>query len=101
MYQREVVLHAPRGRSLRCWRAKRLLKRAGYHFELVEVSGKPPSGVRKRLAHGRSYRQTVPYLFVGGARWGGGPDAGHERHGRPRARGARGALGSMRRAGAS
>jgi len=71
MYQRKVVLHVPRGRSLRCWRAKRLLERASYHFELVEVSGKPPSGVRKRLAHGRGYRQTVPYLFVGGRPVGG------------------------------
>ena len=71
MYQREVVLHAPRGRSLRCWRAKRLLKRAGYHFEVLEASAEPPSGVRKRLAHGRSYRQAVPYLFVGGRPVGG------------------------------
>jgi glutaredoxin len=71
MYQREVVLHAPRGRFLRCWRAQRLLKRAGYHFEVLEAAGDPPSGVRKRLAHGRSYRHTVPYLFVGDRPVGG------------------------------
>jgi glutaredoxin len=71
MYQREVVLHAPRGRSLRCWSAKRLLKRAGYHFEVLETSVEPPSGLRKRLAYGRSYRRTVPYLFVGGRPVGG------------------------------
>jgi glutaredoxin len=71
MYQREVVLHARRGRSLRCWRAKRLLKRKGYHFEVLETTEEPPSGVRKRLAYGRGYRRTVPYLFVGGRPVGG------------------------------
>jgi glutaredoxin len=63
MYQREVVLYARR-RSLRCWRAKRLLDRAGYHFEVVEATGDPPSGLRKWLSHGPAYRRTVPYLFV-------------------------------------
>ena len=71
MYQREVVLHAPRVRSLRCWRAKHLLKRAGYHFEVVVAADEPPSGLRKRLAYGRSYRQAVPYLFVDGHPVGG------------------------------
>jgi glutaredoxin len=71
MYQRGVVLHAPLGRSLPCRRAKRLLKRAGYHFEVLEAAGDPPSGVRKRLAYGRSYRNTVPYLFVGDRPVGG------------------------------
>ena len=70
MYQREVVLHA-RGSSLRCWRAKRLLRHAGYHFEVVEALSERPSGLRKRLAHGRSYRHMVPYLFVGGRPVGG------------------------------
>jgi glutaredoxin len=70
MYQREVVLYARR-RSVRCWRAKRLLKRAGYHFEVVEAADVQPSGLRKRLAHGRSYRQAVPYLFVGDRPVGG------------------------------
>jgi glutaredoxin len=65
------VLHAPRRHSLRCWRAKRLLKRAGYHFEVVVEADEPPSGLRKRLAHGRNYRQAVPYLFVGGRPVGG------------------------------
>jgi glutaredoxin len=71
MYQREVVLHARRGRSLRCWRAKRLLKRAGYHFEILEAAAERPSGLHKRLTYGRSYRHTVPYLFVGGRPVGG------------------------------
>ena len=63
MYQRDVVLYARR-RSLRCWRAKRLLARAGYHFEVLEAPSDSPSGLRKRLTHGGAYRQTVPYLFV-------------------------------------
>ena len=64
MDQRRVVLYA-RSRSLRCWRAKRILARGGYHFEVVEAAEDSPSGVRKRLTtHGRTYRQAVPYLFV-------------------------------------
>ena len=63
MYQRRVVLYARRG-SLRCWRAKRILARGGYHFEVVEAAEDSPSGLRKRLTHGRTYRQAVPYLFV-------------------------------------
>jgi glutaredoxin len=64
MYQRRVVLYASRG-SLRCWRAKRILARGGYHFKVVEAAAEDsPSGVRKRLTHGRTYRQVVPYLFV-------------------------------------
>jgi glutaredoxin len=63
MYQREMVLYARRG-SLRCWRAKRILARRGYHFEVLEAAEDSPSRVRKRLRHGRTYRQVVPYLFV-------------------------------------
>jgi glutaredoxin len=59
----EVVLYARWG-SLRCWRAKRILARGGYHFEVVEAAEDSPSGVLKRLRHGRTYRQVVPYLFV-------------------------------------
>jgi hypothetical protein len=43
MYQRRVVLYARRG-SLRCWRAKRILARGGYHFEVVEAAEDSPSG---------------------------------------------------------
>jgi glutaredoxin len=63
MYQRRVVLYA-RSRSLRCWRAKRILARGGYHFEVVDAAEDSPSGLRKRLKHGRTHRQVVPYLFV-------------------------------------
>jgi hypothetical protein len=37
MDEREVLLYT-RSRSLRCWRAKRLLARRGYHFEVVETT---------------------------------------------------------------
>ena len=63
MYQREMVLYARRS-SLRCWRAKRILARRGYHFELLQAAEDSPWGVRKRLTHGSTYRQVVPYLFV-------------------------------------
>jgi glutaredoxin len=64
MYQREMVLYARR-RSLRCWRAKRILARRGYHFEVLEEAAEDsPSGMLKRLRHGRTYRQVVPYLFI-------------------------------------
>jgi glutaredoxin len=62
MDQREVVLHT-RSRSLRCWRAKRLLARGGYHFEVVEMTNDGLLGILKHLTLS-SYRQTVPYLFV-------------------------------------
>ena len=32
--------------------------------EVLEAPEDSPSGVRKRLRHGRTYRQAVPYLFV-------------------------------------
>ena len=46
-----------RNRSLRCWRAKRLLDRAGYRFEVVDATADPgalaelpgpPTGRRRR-----------------------------------------------------
>ena len=47
MYQREMVLYT-RGPSLGCWRARRLLGRAGYGFEVVDVAGDP--GMLARLS---------------------------------------------------
>ena len=63
MYQREMVLYARKG-SFRCWRAKRLLARRDYHFEVLEVANEAPLGLLKRLTHGGTYRQTLPFLFV-------------------------------------
>ena len=37
VYQREVVLYSRR-RSLRCWRAKRLLRHSGYDFVVVDTT---------------------------------------------------------------
>jgi glutaredoxin len=54
MYQREMVLYT-RNRSLRCWRAKRLLGRAGYRFEVVDATAAPEAG-RRAVA--------PPYVFV-------------------------------------
>jgi hypothetical protein len=48
MDQREVVLYT-RSRSLRCWRAKRLLARGGYHFEVVEATNEGLLGILKHL----------------------------------------------------
>src|SRR4028119_627940 len=39
-YPREMVLYT-RNRSLRCWRAKRLLGRAGYRLEVVAATSDP------------------------------------------------------------
>ena len=56
MYQREMVLYT-RGRSLRCWRAKRFLERAGYGFDVVDVGGDPE--LLERLS-GTAHRQMAP-----------------------------------------
>jgi hypothetical protein len=53
VYQREMVLYT-RGRSLRCWRARRFLERAGYSFKVVEVGGDPE--MLARLSGGRPPR---------------------------------------------
>ncbi len=45
MDQREVVLYTC-GRSLRSWRAKRLLRRCGYQFEVVDATDHPEKGAR-------------------------------------------------------
>jgi glutaredoxin len=61
MYQREMMLYT-RNRSLRCWRAKRLLGRAGYRFEVVDATANPaalaelPGAARRNAA--------PPYVFV-------------------------------------
>ncbi len=72
MYQREMVLYT-RGPSLSCWRARRLLGRAGYGFEVVDVGGDP--GMLERLS-GTAHREATlphasgrrkmapPYVFV-------------------------------------
>jgi glutaredoxin len=60
--QRDVVLYVRR-RSLRCWRARRLLARRGYHFEVVDTTGGASRVTFKQLAYS-AYREAVPYVFV-------------------------------------
>jgi glutaredoxin len=62
MEQREVVLYVRR-RSLRSWRARRLLARKGYHFEVIHTTDGASRVTFKQL--GRSvYRETVSFIFV-------------------------------------
>ena len=62
MEQREVVLYVRR-RSLRSWRARRLLARKGYHFEVIDTTDGASRVTLKQLARS-VYRETVPYIFV-------------------------------------
>ncbi len=61
MYQRQMVLYT-RGRSLRCWRARRFLGRAGYRFEVVDASEEP--GVLAKLSEAAHHEIAPPYVFV-------------------------------------
>ncbi len=61
MYQREMVLYT-RGRSLRCWRAKRFLERAGYGFEVVDTTDDP--GALAELPDAAHREVASPYVFV-------------------------------------
>ncbi len=61
MYQREMVLYT-RGRSLRCWRARRFLERAGYGFEVVDVAGNLE--LLDRLSEVAHRKMAPPYVFV-------------------------------------
>jgi glutaredoxin len=64
VYQREMVLYT-RGRSLRCWRARRFLGRAGYRFEVVDVA-KDPGMLEKLSEVTRRKVAPSPYVFVDG-----------------------------------
>ena len=62
MYQREIVLYT-RERSLRCWRARRFLKRAGYRFEVVDTTTEEP-GILAKLSEAAHCAVVAPYVFV-------------------------------------
>jgi glutaredoxin len=61
VYHRQIVLYT-RSRSLRCLRAKRLLARAGYRFEVVDASEDP--GVLAEISKVVHREVTLPYVFV-------------------------------------
>ena len=61
MYRREMVLYT-RNRSLRSWRAKRLLGRAGYRFEVVDATADP--GALAELSETAHREVAPPYVFV-------------------------------------
>lgn len=58
--QKEVRVYVGH-RSWRCWRTRRLLRRRGYHFEVIDTTG--DSQLRSWLAHFAG-RKTLPYVFV-------------------------------------
>jgi glutaredoxin len=59
--QREVVLYT-RDRSLRCWHARRLLRRTGYRFEVVDATEDP--GEFAELSEAFHCEEGLPYVFV-------------------------------------
>jgi glutaredoxin len=61
VYHRQMVLYT-RSRSLRCWRAKRLLGRAGYRFKEVDVTDDP--GVLAEISKVVQHEVALPYVFV-------------------------------------
>ena len=61
MYHRQIVLYT-RGRSLRCWRARRLLGRAGYHFKVIDATEDP--GVLTEISEVVHREVAPPYVFV-------------------------------------
>jgi glutaredoxin 3 len=67
MDQKPVVIYV-KHRSPYCWRAKRLFRRKGYAFEVVEVSSDrefPAQPTRTTV------NRTVPQVFVDGRLVGG------------------------------
>ena len=59
-HQKEVVVYARRP-SWRCWLTRRLLRRLGYRFEVIDATNN--SQLCSWLAH-CSGRLTMPYVFV-------------------------------------
>jgi len=61
MDQREIVLYT-RGRSLRSWRARRLLERGGYRVEVLDTTNHPE--VRDELLQATHREAALPYVFI-------------------------------------
>ena len=67
MDQKRVVVYVGHA-SPHCWRAKRLLRRKGYAFEVVEVSNANELPVPPARTTGR---RAVPQIFIDGRLVGG------------------------------
>jgi len=60
MEQKRIQLYVSHP-SWRSWRTRRLLRRRGYHFEVLDATG--DARLRSWLAHFTG-RKTMPYIFV-------------------------------------
>jgi glutaredoxin 3 len=67
MNQKEIAIYV-KSRCRRCWRAKRLLRRRSYAFEVIDVSD--DDGLRNWLVEATGSKM-VPQLFVDGRLVGG------------------------------
>jgi glutaredoxin 3 len=67
MDQKKIAIYV-KARCQRCWRAKRLLRRSSYAFEVIDVSG--DDGLRNWLVEATGSK-TVPQVFVDGRLVGG------------------------------
>jgi glutaredoxin 3 len=67
MDQMEIAIYV-KAHCQRCWRAKRLLRRSSYAFEVIDVSG--DDALRNWLVEATGSR-TVPQVFVDGRPVGG------------------------------
>ena len=70
MIQKKIVVYSKDWCSY-SWRAKRLLKRKGYDFEVIDATGN--AEMRAWLAEATG-RQTVPQIFIGDSPIGGYDD---------------------------
>ena len=61
MDQRDIVLYTRR-RSLRCWRTRRLLRRSGYDFAVVDTTG--DAEALTELSKIARHRVIAPYVLV-------------------------------------
>jgi len=68
MNQRDVVLYT-NGRSLRSWRAKRLLRRSGYHVDVRDTTGHPD--VLTELLEAVHREVVLPYVCLDNRPLGG------------------------------
>ena len=63
MEQREVVLYT-RKRSLRCWRAKRLLVQRGYDVKVIDTTSDGSLALLTQFAAVADRKIVLPYVFI-------------------------------------